>query len=482
MSIKDEIIVTPESVKKYAGQTMLRLNTSVRRLFGALDATGHNFRDIAEQVGIKLDKPILASEQDVADYLDLDSELKQCRVFDYIPPEHKHAYDVINELINLVYFDNETIDAETGRKGLVDSNGKAVVPAIFDSCKGCRDMPEVDSLAIVEKDGKYYLTPRDNSGKLINDIPYDEIKRSCSFGWVKRNGKCGLIDIKTGKDIIPCTMDWIEDVSFYSIVCGKAGYIGVYDTYLKQYVSPRFKDFDFTTLQFCRGRKWGWGWGWLLTNGRFVEFPPAHICNVVTIGTSIEGVLEPNDKPLNEGEREYYTEEDLYEYLDKTSDSSDEIDGLSMDKYLTLAPVEVPEGIKADKKILSLMKRALRRLRDDFDYRMLLTVAPVSCEDAPKLHIEILESASVDYIILSWKPKNRKTAWYDALFKPLAGFHQTIKYSPEGLAVKIYRNFSSSEAEKVACFIPYYYSSVWNIDRTQYKIETQEWNGFPDVD
>lgn len=480
MSIKDEIIITPVSVEKNAGQTMLRLNMSVRNLFDALHATGHNFHDVAEKEGIKLNNPILASEQDVSDYLDFDSQLKEYGEFDYIPTEHKYAYEIINELINLVYFDNETIDAGTGKKGLADSNGKVVVPPVFDSCKGCRDMSEVDSLAIVEKDGKFYLTPRDNSGRLVNEIPYDEIKRSCAFGWVKRNGKCGLIDIKTGKDIIPCTMDWIEDVGFYSIVCGKKGYIGLYDTYLNQYVSPRFKEFDFTTRQFCRSRKWGW----ILRNGKFVGLPPFSDYHVLTIGTNIESVLEPNEKPLNEGEKEYYTEEELYEYLDSLSDSSDEIDDsleCAPEKLLELAPVEVPEGIKADKKLLSLMKKALRRLRDDFDYKALIKIVPTSCEDAPTLNIQI-ESPSMDLITLSWKPRNRKTAWYDALFKPLAAFHQTIKYSPEGLAIKFYRTFYSSDAETVAGFVSYYYSSVWCINISQCKIETLEWNGFPDVD
>lgn len=175
-----------------------------------------------------------------------------------IKPGQKYCRGLVNVLSNLVYYDTVVVDEATGKQGLVDSNGNVVVPMIFDSCRGCTDMYDADSLAVVERCGKKYLTPRDGSGRIINKKPYDDIKCTCVHGWVKRNGKSGLIDMKTGKVIIPCSMDWIETTDCgFDIICGQRGRIGLYDTCLKKYIRPQFWDYDFADMRFSKMDKMG---------------------------------------------------------------------------------------------------------------------------------------------------------------------------------------------------------------------------------
>lgn len=253
-NLKEHIHIEQVDDSRYGGR-LIRLNMPVKELFDSLTPRPKlgEFHRIAEANGIIIDAPILASEQDVKDCLELEHKMS-----DY--NEYEHA--LVNVLINLEYFDEEFVDSQTGKRGLKDSNGKIVVPPLFESCVGARDISMSETLAVVKQNEKFWLTPRDGSGHIINKSGYDKISRSFCYGWVERDGKFGLIDARNGETLIPCEMDWIdsENNAFYYLF-GKNGKVGIADTFDNHdvwYLPPVYDEIDMEKRKFCLNGVWGW--------------------------------------------------------------------------------------------------------------------------------------------------------------------------------------------------------------------------------
>lgn len=376
----------------------------------------------------------------------------------------------LDELPYPAYFEKMTTDAATGKHGLVDCNGKETVPAIFDSCKPCSHISECDSLAIVELDGKFYLTPRDGSGRLISQ-PFDEITSSSYFGWVKRDNKYGLVDIKSGKKLVPRVMDWIQEkANGYGVVFGNNGEIGYYDSYNDKYLGANYEAFDFTTRRFCSNGSWGW----ILRNGRHSHEAPENINDAVTIGLSLDDILRDLDMPCFK-EDNYFTDKEAHDYWNDRDAWFDEHRNRPHDWYLELPALEIPKDIKADREILSMVKHSIGELKADSYYCALIRVMPTSNSEAPNFAIHFEYTGGMNLMTLSWRPKNRRTVWHDVQFKPTNKFHQVIQYGKEEPIVKFYRKFRIKNATTAVRFISYYYSTVWGIDASQWKTQLFEW-------
>jgi len=96
------------------------------------------------------------------------------------------------------------------RYGFEDENGKEVVPAIYSLASDFRD-----GYAIVVDDETQYRKFIDTTGKIVFslecDLASEPVKRKTIF---KKNEKCGIVDITTGKIVIPCEYDhltWLNE-------------------------------------------------------------------------------------------------------------------------------------------------------------------------------------------------------------------------------------------------------------------------------
>lgn len=464
MKIEDRLRITRTTY--YNGYDATRLNMPIRELYDAVGATGFDFYDKLMGHGIKFDAPIVASEQDLADYKEVDARYSWIHETDGpATPEENYLHGLVNVLINLVYYDTETTDETTGKHGLADCNGRVVVPAWFDSCRGCREVSECDSLAVVEKGGQFYLTPRDGSGRLLNRIPYTSIGRTLSHGWVKRGEKCGLIDMKSARTIVPCEMDWMEDTCLgFRILFGRKGQIGLYDNYVSKYIPPRFSAFDFATKQFCRNGQWGW----VRQSGRFTKVAPSHIYDVMTIGIDAESILDLHDKPRKKGEMQDYTPEEMDFELKNDITDIEATRKRPLKSYLNLPALEIPEDVTVDERLLAMLNHAVSQLENGEKYEAIILVTADSEPDAPEMHIKAeRKNRMVTDIEVSWRPRNKKTAWRDVQFEAIKSLHQIALYGKNGIDLKFQLNFKPNETEKIVRFVAYYYLYVWHLKATQ---------------
>ena len=165
MNIKEKLTVERINDPQYG--ECIRLNMSIRELLDAVSPDDDNFYQNLKAQGIEFDSPVLASPQDVEDYLELEKfDLSECDEIQDCKSESdkKHVErmrSILNYLSGLLYKDTEFVDGSNGKNGLVDPYGNIVVPALFDSCRGASDLTEVVCYAVVEKNGKFYRTPRD---------------------------------------------------------------------------------------------------------------------------------------------------------------------------------------------------------------------------------------------------------------------------------------------------------------------------------
>lgn len=174
----------------------------------------------------------------------------------------RNEYDsgLLSILNRLVYFQTKIKNEDTGKFGIIDSCDKILVPPIFDDCVPNNDIHFCETLIKVKENGKWYLSSLDGTGKVIPDKGFDEISNSYCYGWVKRGAKSGLINMKSGIDIIPCEMDWTLTITSHAI-CIKDGLIGFANTIVPEdteFISPRFKEVNLTTHQFLYQGKWVW--------------------------------------------------------------------------------------------------------------------------------------------------------------------------------------------------------------------------------
>ena len=93
--------------------------------------------------------------------------------------------------------------------GLKDKKGNIVTPAVYDEIFAFNE----EGIAVAQKNGQFgYLR---NDGKILVACTYDEAFDSLfienrSYGIIEKDSKSGLIDIDTGKTVVPCEYDELE--------------------------------------------------------------------------------------------------------------------------------------------------------------------------------------------------------------------------------------------------------------------------------
>lgn len=259
----------------YKNTKYYKLNMTVLEVFKTLGVRTRN--DIYEklmELGMEMPFMIMGTEEDVLNDIMIDALFPG---FDqYIGPEEDKKF--YNEVVNFVLNSVEYIDIpfeENGKWGLKCTSGKLVVPPIFEECKGARDFSYHNTLCAVKRDNKWWLTPRDGSGRICS-LGYDSMSRSNIYVWVKKNGKKGLLDSMSGEPKVPCIMDWMANGNCIgNWFIGKDDKIGMISGAIGQkddtnYIFPEYDSVDLSTGQFIKGDKRGW----VLKDGTFTETPP----------------------------------------------------------------------------------------------------------------------------------------------------------------------------------------------------------------
>ncbi|MBD5180825.1 MAG: hypothetical protein HDT01_05950 [Bacteroidales bacterium] len=460
--LKKELKIT--RVNHHFQGECIQLNMPIKLIIDTLSPDDDDFYQNLSDAGITLDAPILASPQDVEDYRTLDSvgwETDSDNEEEYRASERRRA--IYNRLSNLVYEDTEFTDPETGLKGLLNQFGDVIVPAKFDSCEGITCILDDDRYAIVEKDGKFYRTPRSGSGILIDQEGYDKIYLN---GFVIRNGKYGKLSLTTPEVIIPCEMDWISYDAVWTILFGKDGKIGLYDTYLDRFLEPEYSAYDITTLQFNRDGVWGWVSRQTLeffTTTSKHEVPIGNRYDVIIAGADADSFLDYDDKPKSLKDSRYFTPDELKKQLHK--------DMVRFKKgfKVKLSSLQNLRDLKFRKefKIPASLVEAVRSLSTDGNR---LTI---SCknEDVAEINVTLLKKNDADIYKLEWSPKNNALAWYDAELPLIDSFHQYILSGKDSFLLKFSRSFMSWDIKTLARFIGYYYKWIWDISVEELNLE-----------
>lgn len=456
LDIKNKLIIT--RVPHPLGEC-LSLNMPVKELFDALSPDDDNFHKNLTAAGIEFDAPVMASPQDVEDYQALEKSMPEWGDKTPVDKETERLRSIYNNLSGLMYEDKEFTDEKTGKKGLLDQFGNIVVPALFDSCRGATDMTEINNYAVVEKNGKFFRTPRDGSGRLIDDEGYDKFYAN---GDVIRQGKYGKVSIKSPQVLIPCLMDWLAYDNFYEILFCKDGKLGMRDTYLHKYVPPMYSAYDITTLRFCRDGVWGWV---SRETGEFFTEPIGNRYDVMIACCDANSYLNYADKPKVEREEQYISLEDARKQLDLRASEFKKTLKYKLSSLLELPPLIFKRGYELSERLYY----AIRALSMD----RIVIVSPIGDSDAPEMHITHFKKERRNIYRLEWSPKSNALAWHDASLKELSAFHQLIIPEKDTFSMRFYRDFTMSEIPQMTRFIAYYYATVWALSRWSVKLVQQ---------
>ncbi len=433
----------------------VRLNMSIKTLFDTYSPDDDNFYQNLNENGIRLNCQILATPQDVEDYRKLDeydwSELEENpeKISESEKKRLERLRSISWQLNSLIYEDIEFTDEKTGKKGLTDQFGNIVVPALFDSCRGATNLTEIDYYAVVGKDGKFYRTPRDGSGRLIDNEGYDTIYYG---GEVLRDGKHGKVSVKFPCVRIPCEMDWLEYDFCYGIIFGKDNKLGFYDEYLHKYVAPEYSAFDISTFQFCRNGVWGWV---SRETGEFFTEPVGDRYGVMIAASFADSYLSYDDKPKSNKEKQYIPIEEARENILKNASGFKKRLKTKLSSLLELPSLKFEKGFAASSRIVE----AIRSLSSE-DGKLIVSSAN---SDAAEIHISCSKVGRKKVYRLEWSPKNNAMAWYDARLPEITAFHQLIIPGKDTFSLHFTCDFDARQVHTIAKFIEYYYATLWQI-------------------
>ena len=392
--------------------TGYRLNMPVVEAFKLLGLKDwYDFYPAMLTLGAKEPFAIIASEDDANDIRRIEAITEES--------EQDQWHNVIQVLINLCYQDFPfEVD---GKWGLKCSTGRVVVPPMFEECKGADNLAMIDTFAAVKLNGRWWLTPRDNSGRLMTDIGYDSILRSNSYAWVKNTGKVGLLSSINAEVIIPCEHDWMVNDGAFGLWCiGKGDKVGVfdmefnpvnYDASNDKFYPAIYDAIDATTGKICFNGKWGW----LLKDGSVTEIPPKRY-----------------DTPLHPGELPFDSE---VAFIGTTIEEKgvNQIDGV---KHLAMKKsrqnstnVQLPklkdvdvmvdiDSVVAEK--FSLLEYQSQNISIDMAGKGLLTIQLTPVNDE-KWNVTV-----------SWIDDNQKDMAFDSMFPLINACHRII-YSKGGI-------------------------------------------------
>jgi len=124
--------------------------------------------------------------------------------------------------------------------GLVNNHDKPLLDCTYDAIGPYVDTQlAYDGEVILKKDGKFGIA--NASGKLIAAPSYDNIRPYFDKYWVKKNGRLGMINARTGRVIAPCEYDFLNLFNYDGnqtwdgfrspyVFAGKRGQMGLIDT------------------------------------------------------------------------------------------------------------------------------------------------------------------------------------------------------------------------------------------------------------
>lgn len=451
MKLKDRLKIEHIPDFQFSENGLLQLNMSIKEIYDVLQPQKFDFFSELTEHGFEIDAPILASAADIKDYSELTAK-------DTGPWMKYTDYEqgLVNVLNNLVYYEEEFIDEETGKHGLKDSLGNILVPALFDSCKPYFDILFVDTLNVVELDGKKWLAAKDGSGKLMTSIGYDEISCSFCYGWTKRGEKYGMLDSRTGQIFVPCEMDWINDdhhAGMTSLLCkdGKLGLVEYIDPKDVTYYEPLYDAIDLATWRvFKEGR-----WGWVNREGEFSTNPPQSRYDIIMFEWDLEKYL--GEKPRKPGEKEWYTDDELSDYLEESIRRFAAKMEMKPSEACVLPPLEIPESFSQYKSVLDKISCG----------NFMLKITPRSKMKAPIMSVNI----TADGIKVEWQPNSKELAWRDAESQLIKSCHQIIRAGDKSYTLSFAKKFERNNIADAARFIAYYYHSVWGLAETHLQIK-----------
>lgn len=455
MALKDEIEIKYQTY--WCNEKAARFNIPIVDLCRCLNVSGLALFDALKNVGIEIKTPLMLGSEDVEWYRNHSKRFEELGLKSYmceLTPDEGAELDLMrddfNLLNNCVYYDTKFQDPETELWGLRDSNGVVVVPPLFDDCKPYSGADYLDTLSIVKKGEKWWLTPRDGAGKIKKSLCFDSISCSFCFAWVERDGKVGLLDSRTGKDIIPCKMDWMCGNNI-PLLCanGKLGWAYTFFSDDCNVISPRFDAIDLTTRRYFKDGKWGW----LLRNGHFTTKAPLSSDNCWEIMWNLNSYL--GEKPRYDDDKEYYTEEEVFAELDAQIEDimNERLQPLS---YFTHIPQPDFNGIKVPEFIN--LQSAVKGLSDSGKSSTIKIVAQYQ-PDAPIVIVEVSDNE----IIVEWQPKSHQLAWRDLDFKFIGQCNQLLLPGDETFEIKFRKSFAIQDGNIVADFIAVYFNQVWSI-------------------
>lgn len=315
-------------------------------------------------------------------------------------------------------------------------------------------MTELNTYAIVEKDGKFYRTPRDGSGRLVDEEGYDMLLQS---GDVIRKGKYGKVSMKSPKVLIPCEMDWIVYDNYFGILFGKDGKLGMRDTCLHKYIPPVYSAFDITTLRFYRDGVWGWV---SRETGEFFTEPIGDRFDVMIACSDACNYLNDEDKPKVHRDDQYISLEEACKQIDARVSEFKKTLKYKLSSLIELPPLKFKRGYELSERIYY----AIRSLSSENDQMVRVRAIPAD-SNASEMYITHFKKEGRNMYRLEWSPKNNVVAWHDVFLKQISAFHQLIVPEKETFSLHFYRDFSLKELEKLVKFVAYYYDTVWHLDR-----------------
>ncbi|MCM1139190.1 MAG: hypothetical protein NC453_11530 [Muribaculum sp.] len=429
-NLKEELQLIPVTIDD---MEFYRLNISMKEICERVGIAGFEVYDELRKQGFVIDKPILVSQKDLEDYIELEKKNQARSEFDEMTREEQFYSDVRNLIANSAYFDR-IMHSPDGKVGLIDSCDNVVVPPIFDSCEGVSYLFYREQHAVVGKDGKFWLTPRDGSGKIITPAPgYDSVEKLFGSTFVTRNGKKGCIGIYSGTELIPPVMDLLKDVvdDRIFIMDNKIGYYHRFD---RLYIKPQFTAIDFTTHQFCLNNRWGW----LLEDGAFTEHMPKNQYDMMLVHWEIKSYLEknPNEKPV------YYSLDEVHSHMEDARKERRR----KPSSYLKLPALRLPKGIKALKEI----QTALANLaKNNVSIKIKTT-------NGLEINVCAIQAGQERLMRLEWTAVENKDIWTDLKLPMLNSVHAILSAIDNKFALTLQRDFSLKEISKLNRFISWY--------------------------
>lgn len=444
--LKEQLVVTNVDIN---GCQYARLNMPLKEICHRIGVAGFDIFDKLKELGIETGGPILVSQQDIDDYKSYEREHP---VYNPDCSEAEEFAAGVNCLIaNSAYFDQPLTD-DNGNVGLIDTLGNIVVPPLFDSAEGTSYLFHAQNKAIVKKDGKFWLTPRDGSGQIINiNRGYDSINPYFHYAYVIRDGKHGLVDLTTGHELIPSEMDWLKQVvnDYVFGKDGKIGYYSVFDCNESLESEPLFDAINLTTRQFMKDGEWGW----YLKGGVFTTEIPCEEDRSFQVVWKYEHFIDTNP----DEEERYITLEELTRHLKASVRKMSKERTRTLASRLNLPSLRFPKGFTAIEEIEGSLTEILKRCVKEKRKEVKIWFGTKS-EGEPIVDVNFLNKGKGMTMQLEWIDDDLKDQWRDIkLPEKMQKFLNVIIYaSKERPVLKFTRQFEASQVKLLSKFLTYY--------------------------